>query len=166
MIKRILYAADLGLYGPYLMKKIGELAFSSQAKVDVLHVVEPMGVFAESIINTYISEKERDYLRNQGVEEVLSRIRAQVIDALDADYSLGNENVSLGEVLVELGDPAETIIQQAITRKADLIAIGSHGEQAYRGRIIGSVVAKVLQVSTVPVYMIPMVSLNDLGRSQ
>lgn len=162
MIKRILYATDLGLYGPYLMKRVAELASSTGAVVDVLHVVEPMGVFAESILNTYLPDKERAYLRAQGMEEVLERIRLQVMDTIKADYD--HSGFTIDEVVVEQGSVASTIITQAQLRQADLIAIGSHGQQAYRGGLIGSVVAKVLQMSPVPVYMVPMVSLEDLGR--
>jgi len=162
MVKRILFATDLGLYGPYLMKRVAELASSTGAVVDVLHVVEPMGVFAESIINTYVPEKERQYLREQGMEEVLERIRLQVLDAIKADYD--SSGFTIDDVVVEQGSAASTIIAQAQLRQADLIALGSHGQQAYRGGLIGSVVAKVLQMSPIPVYMVPMVSLSDLGR--
>jgi len=67
--------------------------------------------------------------------------------------------------LVELGKPAETIIEQAKIRNADLIVLGSHGQHAYRGGLMGSVVTKVLQMSPIPIYMIPMVNLNSLSRS-
>ena len=162
MVKRILYATDLGLYGPYLMKRVAELASSTGAVVDVLHVVEPMGVFAESIVNSYLEEKDRQYLREQGMDEVLERIRLQVVDAIHADYD--SSKITIDEVVVEQGDAAATIMAQAQLRQADIIAIGSHGQQAYRGGLIGSVVAKVLQMSPIPVYMVPMVSLSDLGR--
>lgn len=162
MVKRILYATDLGLYGPYLMKKVAELASGTGAVVDVLHVVEPMGVFAESIVNTYLDEKDQQYLREQGMDEVLERIRLQVVDAIQADYD--NSEIAIDDVIVEQGDAAVTIMAQAQLRQADIIAMGSHGQQAYRGGLIGSVVAKVLQMSPIPVYMVPMVSLSDLGR--
>ena len=76
MVKRILYATDLGLYGPYIMKQVAILAQSTGASVDILHVIEPMGVFAESIINTYMPEKEQVYLqelRRFGDEEPVFR---------------------------------------------------------------------------------------------
>lgn len=162
MVKRILYATDLGLYLPYVMKRVSELAATTGAVMDVLHVVEPMGLFAESIINAYLPEDEKDYLRQRGRSEVLKQIRLQVMDTIDAEYQ-GND-YKIDEVIVEQGNPASTIIEQAKLRHADLIAIGSHGQQAVRGGLVGSVVAKVLQMSPIPVYMVPMMSLEDLGR--
>lgn len=164
MIKRILYATDLGLYGPYIMKQVAMIAQSTGASVDVLHVIEPMGVFAESIINTYLPEDDLHHLRNKGMPQVVDRIRLQVVDTLNSDYSDYLNTINLKDVLVEVGSPAEVIIKQASIRESDLVILGSHGQHAYRGGLMGSVVTKVLQLSSIPVYMIPMVSLNDLGR--
>jgi nucleotide-binding universal stress UspA family protein len=164
MIKRILYATDLGLYGPYIMKQVAMLAQSTGAKVDVLHVIEPMGVFAETIINTYMPEKERKLLRSKGLSQVVDRIRVQVLDTLNSEYSDYLDLINLSEVIVEVGSPAEIIIEQSRIRSSDIVVVGSHGQHAYRGGLMGSVVTKVLQLSSIPIYMIPMVSLNDLGR--
>ena len=164
MIKRILYATDLGLYGPYIMKQAAMIAQSTGASVDVLHVIEPMGVFAESIINTYLPEEERNHLRAQGMPQVVDRIRLQVVDTLNSDYSDYLNTINLKEVIVEVGAPAEVIVEQAKIRESDLVILGSHGQHAYRGGLMGSVVTKVLQLSSIPVYMIPMVSLNELGK--
>jgi nucleotide-binding universal stress UspA family protein len=163
-VKRILYASDLGLYGPYVLKQVMLLAESSGARVDILHVIEPMGVFAESIINTFMSEADRQYLRAQGVAELLERIRMQVIDVFESDYGVGEGQGCIGSIVVEQGDPSKVILEQAQARNVEVIAIGSHGQHAYRGGLIGSVVAKVLQTSPVPVYMVPMVNLESLGR--
>ena len=163
MIKRILYATDLGLYGPYVMKQVAILAQSTGASVDILHVVEPMGVFAESIINTYMPEKEREYLRKKGMSQVIERIRLQVVDTLQSDYVDYLEVINLNEVIVELGSPVEVILEQSKLRGSDIIVMGSHGQHSYRGGLMGSVITNVLQLSSTPVYMIPMVSVSNLN---
>lgn len=163
-MKRILYASDLGLYGPYVLKQVMQLAESSRAQVDILHVIEPMGVFAESVINTFMSETDRQYLRAQGVSELLERIRMQVIDVFESDYGVKEGQGCIGNIIVEQGSPSKIILEQALARNVEVIAIGSHGQHAYRGGLIGSVVAKVLQTSPLPVYMVPMVNLDSLGR--
>ena len=163
-MKRILYASDLGLYGPYVLNQVVSLAKASGARVDVLHVIEPMGVFAESVINTFMSEKDRQYLRVHGMPELLERIRLQVVDVFESDYGVQQGVECIGDIIVEQGDPSKVILEQALARNAEMIAIGSHGQHAYRGGLIGSVVAKVLQTSSLPVYMVPMVNLEALGR--
>ncbi len=165
MIKHILFATDLGLYGPYLMKQLAVIVQSTGASVDIVHAIEPMGLFAESIIDTYMPNKEREYLRNKGIGEVIERIRIQVIDTLNSEYADSLEQINLQRVLVEVGVPVDVIVEQAKLSKADLIVMGSHGQQAYGGGVLGSVVSKVMQRSPVAVLMIPMVSLDDLARS-
>lgn len=163
MIKKILYATDLGLYGPYLMKKVAMLAQVTGARVDVVHVIEPMGVFAESIINTYMPDKEREYLRGDGVLKVVDRIRMQVMDMLKSDYAGIIDGIVLGDVVVELGSPVQVILEQCDLKGSDLVVIGSHGQHSYKKGLMGSVATGVLQLSVIPVYMIPMVSLGDLN---
>jgi nucleotide-binding universal stress UspA family protein len=146
------------------MKQVAMIAQSTGATVDVLHVIEPMGVFAESIISTYLPKDDRSHLRNKGMPQVIERIRLQVIDTLNSEYSDYLNTINLKEVIVEVGVPAEVIISQSKIRESDMVILGSHGQHAYQGGLMGSVVTKVLQLSSVPVYMIPMVNLNDLGR--
>ncbi len=165
MIRHILFATDLGLYGPYLMKQLASVVQSTGATVDILHAVEPMGLFAESIIDTYMPEKEREYLRNKGLTEVIERIRLQVLDTLKSEYADSLKMINLRNVLVEVGMPAEVIVEQAKLTNSDLIVLGSHGQQTYCGGVLGSVVSKVLQTAPVAVHMIPMITLNDLARS-
>jgi len=165
MISRILYATDLGLYGPYIMSQVALLAQTTGAKVDIVHVIEPLGIFAESIIDTYLPIEKAQALRGSEMDKVLANIKEQVIDTLESDYQVELSTILLGDVVIEVGKPADIILSEAKKREADLIIVGSHGQHAYRAGLIGSVVTKILQLSTIPVYMIPMVNLNELGRS-
>jgi nucleotide-binding universal stress UspA family protein len=159
-----LYATDLGLYSPYLVRQVSQIALSLQARVDIIHAIEPMGVFAESIVNSYVPEKDRRYLRQHGLRDVLDKIKTQVSDSLLADYGDLLEEIEFGEVIVELGYPAEIIIQQALKQNSNLLLLGSHGQSAFQGGPMGSVVSKVMQLSPIPVLMIPMINLGDLDR--
>jgi len=164
VINRIMFATDLGLYSPYLMRQLANVAVSMQATVDIIHVVEPMGVFAESIINSYVPEKERRYLRQHGLRDVLNKVKSQVGEVLESDYTDIMSDIDLGEVIVEQGSCVELIVQQALKQQSDLIVMGSHGQTAFQGGPMGSVVSKVMQVSPIPVMMIPMINLGDLDR--
>ncbi len=165
MINRILYASDLGLYGPYLMRLVADIAQSTGASVDILHVIEPMGVFAESVIDSYMPEKEKEYLRNKGLAEIISKIRLQVIDTLKSEYSGYLDMINLADVLVEVGEPASLILEHANLRKSDMIVLAVHGQQGFGAKMVGSIVIKVIKDSIVPVYILPMVSLSELDRN-
>ena len=55
---------------------------------------------------------------------------------------------------VEVGDPAETIVDQATKLGADVVAIATHRGSALARGILGSVTDRVLHSSTVPVLVV------------
>jgi nucleotide-binding universal stress UspA family protein len=56
------------------------------------------------------------------------------------------------ECVVEIGDPARSISQYACNNRIDLIAMPTHGYGAFRRALLGSVTAKVLHDSVLPVW--------------
>ncbi|MFY0640835.1 MAG: universal stress protein [Bermanella sp.] len=164
MISRILFATDLGLYSPYLMRQLVRLTSKMKARVDIVHVIEPMGVFAESIINAYVPEKDRRYLRQHGLNDVKNKIKQQVEGTLRNDYHEILSQIELGEVIIDIGFPSEVIIQKACALESDLILLGSHGRSAFQGGAVGAVVSKVLGNSPIPVLIVPMINLGDVDR--
>ena len=164
MISHILYATDLGLYGPYLMTQVAILAQSTGAKVDILHVIEPMGLFAESVIDSYMPEKEKEYLRDKGMSEIIEKIRLQVIDTLNSEYAKSLELINLSEVVIEVGDPAKVILEQSSLRGCDLVVLAGHGKQECGPGSLGEVTKRVLNDSQLPIYVLPKISLAELER--
>jgi nucleotide-binding universal stress UspA family protein len=53
--------------------------------------------------------------------------------------------------MVEIGDPATSIVQAAKTRSVDLIVIATHGRSGLKGLIFGSVAEKVVRTAECPV---------------
>jgi len=164
MINHILYATDLGLYGPYLMEQLAVLVQSTGARVDIIHVIEPMGLFAESVIDSYMPEKEKEYLRSNGLSEIIEKIRLQVIDTLKSEYSASLKLINLDKVVIEVGEPSRVILQQSLARGCDLIVIAGHGQQDCGVGVLGVVAERVLKDSSIPVYVLPRISLDDLDR--
>lgn len=157
MISRILYPSDLGLYGRHVLNHVKCLAQRYQAKVRVIHAVEPMGVFADTVLDTYIPEELIHELRLEGEQEVMAAIRDRVMQVLeeefvDADFDL--EQVE--EVEVVLGDAADCILSEAERHRSDLIVMGAHSHSSDRTTLLGSVASRVLQLTTVPVYLVPI----------
>ena len=58
------------------------------------------------------------------------------------------------ETLVVERAPAEALSELAAERKADMIAVGSHGERRLVGAILGSVAHKLVHLSKVPVLVV------------
>lgn len=161
MIKNILYATDLGLYAPYLLQHVMLLASKHDAKVHAVHAIEPLGVFAESILATYMAPDQVNSLRQKGFNDVMAKIREQVGSSFKDEFAECNCDVKLIEdILVMRGKPADVILESAARCKADLIVLGS-SSQPTEVPSLGSVTMHVLNRSEVPVYMVPMVKLQN-----
>jgi nucleotide-binding universal stress UspA family protein len=59
------------------------------------------------------------------------------------------------ESLIESGDKADTLARLASDRGASMVVIGSRGESALKGLVLGSVSHKLLHLSTTPVLVVP-----------
>lgn len=68
-----------------------------------------------------------------------------------------------GEVIVSVGNPAQSVIQEA--EDMDLIVMSSHGRTGFKRFLLGSVAEKILRLSPVPVLIVePESDLGDLDR--
>lgn len=161
MINNILYATDLGLYGPYLLQHVMSLASKHNAKVHTVHAIEPVGVFAESILSTYMPEAEVKNLRRNGFSQVMDKIRQQVENAFEDEFVESDCDVQLiNRIQVVGGKPAEVILEMAQQCNADLIVLGSSSQPSEKTQL-GSVASRVLSESAIPVFLVPMVKLQN-----
>lgn len=164
MLKTILYATDLGLYGPFLLEHVCELAKRHGAQVHVVHAIEPIGLFADAILKTYIPDTVKSELQHGGIESVKDAIRQQVKHAFEDDFIdfEGNRDW-IAEVHVLDGAPADVILRQAERLVVDLIVLGTHGGGGNSATALGSVANKVLQLAKVPVYLVPTSTTRSIA---
>lgn len=157
MVKKIIYATDLGIYGSYLLEHVSDLAERHKAKVVVVHAIEPLSPFADAVLEAFVPEDDKKNLKMEGIENVLDTIRLRVMAAFEDDFiDYDGDREWLEDVLVVAGNAPDVILQQAREQNADLIVIGSHGKGMNSNYIsIGSVASKVLQLSEIPVYLVP-----------
>lgn len=157
-MKRVLVALD---YDP-TAQKVAEtgynLAKTMNAEVFLLHVI--------SNIVYYYSANENSALAGftgyMGMDTVqLSTVEDQQKASqhfLDkAKTHLGNETI---KTLVREGDFAEAILTAAKEVHADIIVMGSHSRKWLEDIVMGSVTAKVLRLTTIPIFIVPTKSRN------
>lgn len=167
MIKRIAFATDLGVLGPYVLCHALELSKQFDAKVDIIHVIEPMGVFAESILDIFLPQEDLDHLRKEGVHDVMGTIKERISDTMASEFTGDDDESFLGEINVVRGQASESILQYADDHSIDMIVMGTHGEHGETVGGLGSVASKVLQRSSVPVLMVPLSRVtHQLGSVQ
>ncbi|WP_339531912.1 universal stress protein [Pseudomonas mucidolens] len=157
MIRSMLYATDLGVYAPYVMQHALAMARTFKADLYVIHVVEPIGLFAESVLQSYLDDEALNDWQAQGVKRVMASIEQRVLDSFREELADGEQDLQLiRSVRVIQGDPAQAILAQAEKLSVDLLIVGSHSQGPGVAAPLGRTAARVLQLCKVPVYLVPL----------
>lgn len=129
MIRSILYATDLGIYAPVVMQHALGMALNFRADLYVVHVVEPMGLFAESVLQSYLDERALNELQQQGISTMLSNIEHRVLDSLREEFAERQQDLALiRSVKVIQGEPSQVILEQSLKLAVDLLILGGHSQ--------------------------------------
>ncbi|MCU1752966.1 universal stress protein [Pseudomonas sp. 6D_7.1_Bac1] len=164
MIRSMLYATDLGLYAPFVMQHALALARTFKADLYVVHAVEPMGLFAESVLQSYLDEQALNEFHSQGLNTVMANIEQRVLDSFREELGEGQQDLALIQsVRVFQGDPSQVILDQAQKLSVDLLIVGSHSHGVGGDTPLGRTAARVLQLSKVPVYLVPLLQRRRHG---
>ncbi|AVJ21904.1 MULTISPECIES: universal stress protein [Pseudomonas] len=156
MIRSMLFATDLGLYAPYVMQHAVALARTFKADLYVIHVVEPIGLFAESVLQSYLDETALSEWQSKGLSTVMATIEQRVLDSFREEWEEGEQDLQwIRSVKVIQGDPCEVILDQLRKLSVDLLVVGSHSQATGVAVPLGRTAARVLQLSPVPVYLVP-----------
>ncbi|HEX6213116.1 MAG TPA: universal stress protein [Methylomirabilota bacterium] len=81
--------------------------------------------------------------------------REEVLDELGRVLKAAGITTPAPALAVEAGDPAETIVDQAVALHADLLVLGTHGRSGFKRFLLGSITEKVLPGSPCPVLTVP-----------
>lgn len=157
MIRSILYATDLGLYASYVLQHALSLSRAFNADLYVVHAVEPLGLFAHSVLQTYLDQDTLHALRNDGLSAVMASLEERVHEGFRDELGEGaGPGVAIREVRVLQGDPPLVILAEAERLGVDLLVVGSHGDGPARETHLGRTASRLVQLSEVPVYLVPM----------
>lgn len=164
MIRSILYATDLGLYASYVLQHALALSRSFNADLYVVHAVKPMGLFAESVLQTYLDDETLEELRRSGLDTVMASIEQRVLEGFRDELGETQQDLQLVRaVRVVQGDPPVVILDEAQKLGVDLLVVGSHSHGADLAVPLGRTAARVVQLSEVPVYLVPMLQHRGYG---
>ncbi|MEE9098710.1 MULTISPECIES: universal stress protein [Pseudomonas] len=157
MIRSILYATDLGLYAPYVLQHALSLARAYGVQLYVVHAVEPLGLFAESVLQTYLDENTLNEMRANGLHNVMGSIEQRVMEGFrDELGELRQDAELIHSVRVIQGDPPMVILDEARRLGVDLIVAGSHSHGEGLNTPLGRTAGRLVQLAEVPVYLVPM----------
>lgn len=159
MIRKILFAADLGVHMPYLLQHVLAVSQQHGAAVVVLHAVSPVSLIANTFVAGRVETMRRQLSRAE-IDRILGGIRQRIVDVLADELIDGNAELNcVCDVRVVCGHPAEMILTESAHAGVDLIVMGrSRSSSNERAGELGSVAARVLQGARVPVYLVPTFS--------
>lgn len=156
-IKTIIYASDLGQHTRPVFRHAIAMAQKFGAKIVVLHVMEPLGVSAQAIIDSYLPEGSYAELHEEGFHKTRNLMKERIEKACEEELGVSaDESQLIDSVEVVEGFPAQVIYETARKRNAELIVLGSHGHSRLGELLIGSTARKLTHMSRIPVLLVPI----------
>jgi nucleotide-binding universal stress UspA family protein len=149
---KVLIALD---YNP-TAQKVAEVGFSMaksmNAKVVLLHVITDPVFYSTSGYSPIMGFNGYMDMGPMQLDSVdgLKNASLQYLDK--SKQHLGDETI---QILVTEGDFAESILNTAKEINADIIVMGSHSRKWLENIIMGSVTEKVLNHTSIPLFIIP-----------
>ncbi|MBM3766480.1 MAG: universal stress protein [Acidobacteria bacterium] len=138
-IKKILVPTDFSSQSSMVAAHARVLALQSGAEVVVAHCMRPFHLAVEGV-------DVPAHVVTEWYAEQKPRIEKQLAEFANIYF----KDMKVRTVFAE-GEPAGEIIEVAKREEADLIMISTHGYGAFRRFLLGSIAAKILHDSPVPV---------------
>lgn len=138
-LKKILFPIEFSQRDEAAAPFVLSMALRYHARVVAFHALQPPPPFYAGMNVVY--PQTYDFTG------ALDDLRAELYKFAEARFPKVET-----ECVVESGEPAATITQYGCSRGVDLIAMPTHGYGRFRRALLGSVTAKVLHDSTIPVW--------------
>ena len=138
--RRILHPSDFSPASRPAFSKALELAKASRAQLVVVHVLPVLPMVPDA------------YIAATTYDELLRGQRAGAKMQLDRLVRKAKTTgVRASGILLDFGVPAERITRLAMSSRADVIVMGTHGRTGLTRALLGSVAARVVATATCPV---------------
>jgi len=162
-LKRILFATDLSVNSGYALEHAAAMASATGARLNLLHVVEPMSDEARITIQMFVQdEKDRRAAlvsRTEYAKVILKERMKQFWDSFP-DGEAGKIQAQLDTSEVLEGHPAEMILRKAKDLDCDLIVLGAHNHGVTQ-TFLGSVAKRVLRRARIPTLVVPYIPTRE-----
>lgn len=141
-VQKILFPIDFAAHFETMLPWVSTLADKFGATVYVVFVTQDLSNFS----TFYVPHGNIQSFQQEALDSARKRMAAVKQEFFSKFPKL--------ETRVELGSPAEKILELAKKEKIDLIIMGAHGRKGLERAIFGSVADKVVQSAPCPVMTI------------
>lgn len=151
LIKRILIGIDNSPYSEHAAKYGFDIAHKFDAKVALVHIVEPI-LMPPSAGMDPLSSPVAMPVNDAEIMDVQNDMSENLLVRIENKFGKGMQVTHFNE----FGDTADGIIDCSRDFKADLIILGTHSRSGIDRLLMGSVAEHVVRHSEVPVLVVPM----------
>jgi len=154
-IKSILYATGLGPGAPHVFRYALSIAQKHDAKIAIVHAMEPLSTFAQSLVELHISHEQSEELHRQSRQKVKRDIEGR-LETFCARELCGDPEGRgrVSEIRIVEGQPAQQVIRLAGEMKADLVVMGTHRHTVVGEALLGTTAHKVLHSCELPTLLV------------
>lgn len=138
-IQKILCPIDFSAPSRNALRYANEFAKAMNAKITVLHVIQPQPIAADVNVPYVPLEIELEKNAREDLEHLVSK---------EVDKSV------LVEQVLAFGLPSDCVIEQARKENVDLIILGTHGRSGISRLLMGSTAENVIRHATCPVLVV------------
>lgn len=151
-INTILYTSSLGKHTRPVFRHAVKMAGLYNARIIMLHVVEPIGETGQALIQSYLPKDLIKSMHDDGLEKVKDNMKERVAAFYNDEMKKipGQPDISIEQVVGE-GNRSDEIVEVANEVNADLIIMGSHNSLGRSSRTT----RQVIKYSERPVMVIP-----------
>ena len=151
-INTILYTTSLGKHTRPVFRHAVKLASALNAKIVILHVVEPIGEMGSALIKNYLPNDMVKKMHDEGINEIHKEMHTR-IEKFCAE-ELGNlseaDKLNVEYVVVE-GNHTDSILNQAKKRGVQMIIMGAENSFGRHSQTA----SQVARNANVPVLSVP-----------
>jgi nucleotide-binding universal stress UspA family protein len=142
--KNVLCAIDLSDASVRTLAYAAAVARWYAARLTVLHVAP-----------TFDAMQVRAGALGDAIDLVQPMPREEVLKQLRTALATSNIAADAATLAAVAGEPAATIVDQALSIPADLLVMGTHGRSGFDRLLLGSVTEKVLHKAPCPILTVP-----------
>ncbi|WP_421866240.1 universal stress protein [Motiliproteus sp.] len=152
-IKTILYTTSLSKHTRPVFRQAVKMAELYNAKLVMLHVVEPIGETGQALIQNYLAPELIKNMHDEGLAKVKDNMKDRVKAFYDDEMQDMEHHPDITiEQIVGEGNRSDEIVEVANEIDADMILMGSHNSLGRSSRTT----RQVIKYAKRPVMVIPV----------
>ncbi|MBY4676024.1 universal stress protein [Marinobacterium arenosum] len=151
-INTILYTSSLSEHTRPVFRQAVRQALANDAKILMLHVVEPMGEMGQALIQNYLPNDLVKKVHDEGIDQIKQLMRERVSKFCEEELSTLDPRPELDiEIIVEEGNHTDQILNVAKRQQVDLIVMGNENRFGHHS----PTTHQVTRHAKVPVLAVP-----------